>query len=160
MLKETIAALRMFPGKDSWVLTAKIAALCGTLLAAIGWLSGFAYWDPISSLPQIITTSILLFFLPSLAEEILFRGLLIKPSAKWTAILSVLLFIAWHPIQAYTFGPAWSGLFLTPSFLLATLILGVSLTYLRLVTKSLWPPIALHWFVVAAWKLAFGGPFL
>jgi len=38
-------------------------------------------------------------------------------------------------------------------------VLGTALGRIYAATKSLWPPILVHWFVVASWKLFLGGPF-
>jgi predicted Abi (CAAX) family protease len=73
-------------------------------------------------------------------------------------VLCVAVFVAWHPFQAVTFGPPWSALFLDPWFLLATAVLGTALVRIYRATGSIWPGVAVHWLVVASWKLLFGGP--
>ena len=74
-------------------------------------------------------------------------------------ISAALLFVAWHPVQALTIGPAWAEIFLHPTFWIATLILGIILAHIRIVSRSLWPVILIHWFAVLIWKSLLGGPF-
>ena len=102
-----------------------------------------------------------LFLAPALGEELLFRGLLIPrelPNRREIA-LSVLLFVAWHPLQAVTFGPPWAAAFLNPWFLGCAAILGLALARIYAATRSLWPCVITHWFIVLIWKLVLGGPF-
>lgn len=102
-----------------------------------------------------------LFVAPAFGEELLFRGLIIpreRPEPKWL-LFSVVLFVAWHPLQAMTIGPPWAGAFLNPWFLAATTVLGAALVRIYAATGSLWPPILVHWLVVLGWKLLLGGPF-
>lgn len=76
----------------------------------------------------------------------------------WRWIVAVGLFVAWHPLQAMTFGPPWAALFLDPWFLLAVAVLGTALVAQFRATGSVWPCVVSHWLVVLCWKLAFGGP--
>lgn len=98
---------------------------------------------------------------PALGEELLFRALLIprdRPTFGWI-VLSVLLFVAWHPFQVVTIGPPWSDLFLDPWFLALAAILGTALARIYAATRSLWPCVLVHWLVVFGWKAFLGGPF-
>jgi len=107
--------------------------------------------------------AVVVIILPSLAEELIFRALLVpRPDQAfpfWRSIATITLFVGWHPFQALTFGPPWSAAFLTPSFLVAVFVLGATLTAIYRKTGSLWPCVAIHWLLVVSWKLFFGGPF-
>jgi len=119
--------------------------------------------DPVVDLPSALIAVVMLFFIPALAEELIFRGILLSWFASFSQRLgnwlSIGLYVLWHPLQALTFGPPWSAIFLQPSFLFATFILGIILTHIRIVSQSLWPVIAIHWLLVLVWKLLFAGPF-
>jgi predicted Abi (CAAX) family protease len=152
--------LRRWPDARGWALSLLLLALAAAPLYLIGHAGGFATWSPRPLGSGDLAVAALLFFIPSLGEELLFRGVLLPGRrAALFAPLSVLLFTLWHPLQAWSFGPPWAALFLEPAFLAAVFVLGVTLTAIRLVTRSLWPAIIGHWLVVAAWKLVLGGPF-
>ncbi len=140
-----------------WSLAVTVIAITALLL--LFQAAGLARWSPVRDVATILSIAAMLFVAPALLEELLFRGVLLKSESTLSAISSVAAFVAWHPLQAYTIGPPWSAQFLDPAFLAGVAILGIALTGLRLHTASLWPPIILHWLVVAGWKLLFGGPF-
>ncbi len=135
----------------------------GAIIALAGFFGGWLAFDPVGDIPAALIAGIFLFFVPVFIEELVFRGVLLSWlatfSQRWGSWLSAFLFMLWHPLQALTFGPPWAAIFLQPSFLFATFILGIILTHIRIVTQSLWPVIAIHWTLVLAWKLFFGGPF-
>ncbi|MGB3722146.1 MAG: CPBP family glutamic-type intramembrane protease [Pacificimonas sp.] len=162
-LRRLRAALRCWPTPRDWTSCGGIG-LAGALFcyaaAHIGGLVGFA---PVRDNALVFGALTTLFFVPALAEEILFRGLMVPQGRGVRSLLgvmaSVALFTLWHPLQAITFGPPRSGLFLDPWFLVAVTALGITLTAQYRVSHSLWPPVLTHWLIVAAWKLLFGGPF-
>nr|WP_257215064.1 CPBP family glutamic-type intramembrane protease [Sphingomonas sp. R-74633] len=103
-----------------------------------------------------------LMFVPALGEELVFRALLVPPPHQpfpaWQWALAIAIFVAWHPFQALTFGPPWSEIFLDWRFLTIAAALGALLVRLYRATGSIWPCVATHWLMVAAWKLLFAGP--
>ena len=106
----------------------------------------------------------MLFFVPSLLEEMLFRGALHPapdaPHRPLRILVAAALFVLWHPLQVWSgIGPDWSALFVTPAFLVCVTIAALTLGLLREISGSLWPTILFHWGMVAAWKLLLGGPF-
>lgn len=62
---------------------------------------------------------------PAIGEELLFRVVLLPQPRPDTALpmvplaASVILFVAWHPIQVLVFGPHWARTVLDPWFLAA-----------------------------------------
>jgi len=94
---------------------------------------------------------------PSLAEELIFRGAL-QPARidSWRALagsgLSLTAFIAWHPIQVWTGWFTGQAVFLTPEFLAVAGLLGLVCTISVHRSGSLWPAVAMHWVVVVVWK--------
>ncbi len=133
------------------------------MVAALGFLAEWLVWNPVTNIMSLLVTAAFLFFVPALLEELVFRGVLLswltQLTPRWGAWLSTLLFVAWHPLQALTIGPPWADMFLHPTFWIATLILGIILAHIRIVSRSLWPVILIHWFAVLIWKSLLGGPF-
>ncbi len=109
-----------------------------------------------------IRYALILLVVPSLGEEILFRGLIVPPPGQpmppLVAIAAVAAFVMWHPLQAVTFGPPWAATFLDPAFLFVVAILGTTLVWMYRRSGSIWPGVIVHWLVVAGWKLVFDGP--
>jgi predicted Abi (CAAX) family protease len=148
------------PSASDWRFAAGQAAWLLPLLGLLGWLGGFASWKPALGSDSMKLLAIA-FFLPVLAEESLFRVALIPPdrgAAKTgrAAIVSVLLFTFWHPLQNRLYWVPWADLADNPWFLAAVAALGAACARLWLRTGSIWPCVALHWIVVALWKTAFG----
>ena len=99
---------------------------------------------------------------PAFTEELIFRGLLIPTRGdrsrpiRWIAA-GLLLFVAWHVIEALIFLPG-AHLFLTAPFLICALILGAGCAGMRYLTGSMWPAVVFHGLIVFLWQAAFGGP--
>jgi membrane protease YdiL (CAAX protease family) len=87
---------------------------------------------PLDALVSLLVIAVL----PGVCEELVIRGVLLPslarrlPGAAWLAVMaSALLFAAIH---------------LDPYRFLFTLALGLALGFLRLATRSLWPPVVAH----------------
>ncbi|WP_373490675.1 type II CAAX prenyl endopeptidase Rce1 family protein [Parasphingorhabdus sp.] len=162
-IKQTWRALKVWPAAGRWKAIAALALPTMAIIALAGYLGGWLYLDPVTDLPSALIAALILFFVPALAEELVFRGVLLSWFARFSQRLgnwlSILLFVLWHPVQALAFGPPWAAIFLQPSFLFATFILAIVLTHIRIASQSLWPVILIHWLLVVLWKLLFGGPF-
>lgn len=129
------------------------------ILAVLGWAGGLVDPAPLD-LPAFFGFAAVAVFVPTLAEEVIFRAVLLpSPRANPSLIRSALAigaFVVWHPLQVLWFGAAWGAVVLNPWFLAAVVVLGVATTRLYLATASLWPPVLLHWLVVVAWKVLGG----
>ncbi len=160
-LTDTLDAVRHMPDRRGWW---RVAA---ELLWAVPVLLLVAYAGDLVRIVQPPDSAALLrlggtlLIAPALGEELLFRAALIpRDHPRWPSLaLSVALFVAWHPLQAVTFGPPWAGAFLDPWFLLAVAVLGVALARIYAATRSIWPCVLTHWVVVVTWKAFLGGPF-
>lgn len=114
---------------------------------------------------QMIGFSVLLFAQPALVEEIVFRGLLLPrdgrslPRGRLLAIAGValVLYVVSHPINARLFRPQVLGLFESPAYLALTTLLGIACTATYLISRSIWPPVVLHWLTVVVWIWLLGG---
>eukprot|EP00850_Spirogloea_muscicola_P007356 SM000037S13491 [mRNA] locus=s37:218558:220452:+ [translate_table: standard] len=104
------------------------------------------------------------FFVPCLLEESAFR-VLPNPHARepvsalrralW-GIASLVLYVLWHPLNAWLLTPIMRPIFYDPHFLVVTTLLGLACTILFFRTGSVWPPVFLHWATVTVW-LTLGG---
>lgn len=162
-IKQTWRALLIWPDSGRWKAAFGVALPTAAIIALCGYLGGWLRFDPVMDLQSALVAVMILFFIPALVEELVFRGVLLSWfatfSQRWGNWLSAILFTLWHPFQALTFGLPWSAIFLQPSFLFATFLLGIVLIHIRIVSQSLWPVIVIHWILVLLWKLFFGGPF-
>ncbi len=163
IFQQTLGALKTWPDSRHWFAALRLAVPALAIMAALGFLAGWLVWSPVTDIMTLLVAAAFLFFVPALLEELLFRGALLswltRLTPRWGAWLSTLLFVAWHPLQALTIGPPWADMFLQPTFWIATLIMGIILSHIRIVSRSLWPVILIHWFAVLIWKSLLGGPF-
>ncbi len=111
------------------------------------------------------TLFIILFIFPSFLEESFFRGIIIPLkktqdnnvlSAIYT-IISSSAFTLWHPLNAWAGNKGAAEYFYDSSFLLITFVLGIVCSITYIISRSLWIPVAIHWIVVVAWVVFFGG---
>ena len=137
-----------------------ISALGLCLIAAVALPAGIARWSPDFAGWPLQLAKVMV--LPAFTEELVFRGLLIptrgdrsKP-ISWI-VAGLLMFVAWHVVEALTFLPG-AHLFLTAPFLTCALILGSGCAAMRYLTGSLWPAVLFHGLSVFMWQAAFAGP--
>jgi len=106
-----------------------------------------------------------LFLFPSFLEESFFRGVLIPNGAKERglrftvsiALISSILFVLWHPLNALTINRGAQGIFLNPFFLFIAFCLGLACSLSYIYSKSLWAAVMIHWVTVCVWVLFLGG---
>lgn len=111
----------------------------------------------------VLPVTLLVF--PALFEEALFRGLLmprqfLNRGGAATALTiggSTLLYVAWHPLNAWLFTPSARTLFYDPAFLFIVGALGIACGYSYAVSRSLWAPTLIHWATVLIWVFFLGG---
>jgi uncharacterized protein len=113
-------------------------------------MSGVLESHPLSSRSEILTISLSTFFVPSLAEELVFRGWLRK-GAPIAASLSLVAYVFWHPLQVWLGLPFARPEFLDPRFLSLVAWLGLACTLSRIRSGSIWPAVIIHWGVVVVW---------
>jgi predicted Abi (CAAX) family protease len=163
-VRDLAVGLGTLPGRREWLESAVWALLLVVLSAPLAWAGGLIELPPAAS-AGIARTVLLPFLVPALLEECFFRGLLLphparsglplEQRARWWAV-SLIAYVAVHPIAAAFVRPAAQGVFDTPAFLVEALLLGITATALYERTGSLWPAVLLHGAVVAVW-LNLGG---
>jgi|SRR5437867_303849 predicted Abi (CAAX) family protease len=113
----------------------------------------------------MIGSGLLLFVQPALVEEIVFRGLLLPRKAdSWprgrlvlVAAAALAAYVVSHPINARLFRPQVLGVFESAPYLVLTTLLGLACTAAYLISRSIWPPVAIHWLTVVLWIWLLGG---
>jgi predicted Abi (CAAX) family protease len=132
----------------------------------VGFCSGFFSIHVLETdIGVMIALPVSLFFIPSLLEEVVFRGFLIPYKERavssihvlFYAAFSIVLFIAWHPINAMTINHPAYTMFTNPLFLSLAALMAIACTITYIKTGSLWVPIAIHWLTVLVWVFLLSG---
>jgi predicted Abi (CAAX) family protease len=133
------------------------------LIGTKGGVFQFELLRPEKPIHFILPITLVLF--PCLPEEVFFRGLLLprKNLALWTRrnivfiVISSLLFVAWHPLNALLVNTSAIQLFRNACFLAIVFLLGIicAVTYMQ--SGSLWIPVTIHWLTVFVWVFFLGG---
>jgi predicted Abi (CAAX) family protease len=154
-------ALRL-PDRNGWWRALPIAIGGLAIIATVAITTGLVGFDPMPIGWTWLRYAALLAIVPSLGEEILFRGLIVpprgQPMSAFMGIIAVAVFVLWHPLQAVTIGPPWASIFVDPVFLAIVTVLSVTLVWMYRRSGSIWPGVIVHWLVVAGWKLVCSGP--
>ncbi|MCR9079044.1 MAG: CPBP family glutamic-type intramembrane protease [Hyphomonadaceae bacterium] len=152
------------PGLSDWRLALVCIIAFSAISAGFGLATGLFVFSEMPVPAELLRVALIAFFLPAVFEELVFRGPLLWLQKKSGAVsrvaiaVSLAAFVAWHPINAHTFMPQAADVFLDFRFLFIAALLGIATTFLALRTRSLWPPILLHWFAVIGWKACLGAP--
>jgi predicted Abi (CAAX) family protease len=132
----------------------------------IGFCSGFFTIQVLKTdMWVMIVLPISLFFIPSLLEEIVFRGFLLPHRERKIpticlllySVFSVVVFVVWHPINAMTINPSAYPMFTNPLFLCIASLMAIACTITYLKAGSLWVPVAIHWLTVLVWVFFLNG---
>ncbi|MDQ2696273.1 MAG: CPBP family glutamic-type intramembrane protease [Pseudomonadota bacterium] len=157
-----------WPGRRGWTKTALLAAAYGLTALPLGLAGGLLTPGCTAAPGPALAFALASFIAPSLGEEMLFRVLPIPHASEaveprrrraWAAT-ALILFVLWHPLNAWLLKPWLGPLFYDPLFLLLAGLLGLACTVAYLRTGSLWPPVLIHWLAVLVWNLCLGGPAL
>lgn len=154
------------PTGESWLVGLGLTGIYALVALAIGFPTGFLQVTP-AGLPwgQKVALAGRALITPAILEELFFRGLLLPhPGEQATlttqltwSIISLLLFVIYHPLNGFSFFPPGRNTFVQPTFLVLAALLGAVCTIVYLYSGSLWLPVILHWVVVAVWLLELGG---
>ncbi|MDY7021934.1 MAG: CPBP family glutamic-type intramembrane protease [Cyanobacteriota bacterium] len=145
-----------------------ILGLCvyGLVALPLGFLSGFLQFHLVVRLHWAMLRDLVkVFFFPALVEEIIFRVLLIphpfervsKLTWVFWMVLSLGLFIIYHPFNALTFYPPGNPTFFNPIFLILAGLLGLVCAIVYRLTGSLWGIVIIHGLVVFLWLYVLDG---
>ena len=157
------SVVRIIPRATDWLATLFVGLLLAPLLGACLLASNVMQWQPVFD-AATLQLALIALVIPALGEELLFRAAIFPrpaagdPMPQSALLISTIAFVLWHPLQAFLFGGARSEIFLDPFFLVAVALLGIGCAWLYWRTRSIWPPVVLHWLAVVGWKSLAGGP--
>lgn len=165
ILNRVLASLAI-PTRQDWLVLVLLLIVYSIIAIPYGWKFGFLQIN-IWSANWIEKCLLILrcLFTPAIIEELFFRVILLPhPSEitnwlKWGlwAVVSLVLFILYHPLNAKLFFKAASPTFFNHVFLTLTSLLGIICTVAYTLTGSLWVIVLIHWVVVVVWLIVFGG---
>ena len=164
--KRIIHAALTIPSYHDLLLSLLILVLMSLITLSLGLESGFLQFNiPNANFSLFARISIIAFFFPSIAEELIFRVMMVPHIQEQSSIktkliysvISLIFFIVYHPINALTFYPNALTTFTDVRFLLLAAILGISCTVAYLFTGSLWIITVIHWLCVITWLFMLGG---
>lgn len=154
------------PKLQDWLVIAVMLGIYSVIAIPLGFKLGFLQMEIWSAnwIDKCWLICRCLFF-PALAEELFFRVLLLPHPLEisnlfqrclW-AIVSLLLFVVYHPLNAKTFFKPGLTTFFNPIFLGLAALLGIICTVAYGLTGSLFVIVVIHWIVVVFWLIVFGG---
>ncbi|PZV12548.1 MAG: CPBP family intramembrane metalloprotease domain-containing protein [Leptolyngbya sp.] len=154
------------PTLENWSVALGALLIYGAIALPIGLSQRFLQFKPwyVSSWHYLLL-AVRLFFMPALIEEFIFRVLLLPyPRAGITgqmwflwAVFSLIMFIAYHPLNAKTLYKPGNPTFFDPIFLTLAGFLGIACTITYFLTSSLLLITLLHWIVTTTWLTLLGG---
>jgi predicted Abi (CAAX) family protease len=161
-----LGALKTWPSARTWGRCALAYAAFLACALPIGAVSGLLHAGLPGARPaEIAGTCLMVLVHPAFVEEMLFRALLLPRNAASmrrvplfvTAGVALALYVASHPLNAMLFRPQALSLFASPGYLTLVAMLGATCTWAYLSSRSIWPPVAIHWLTVVAWIWLLGG---
>lgn len=165
LLQRSIESVIAVPSLTTCLEVGFLLFIYTSIVLPIGFRTKFLHWNLLRSHQIIIKILLTSLFTPAILEEIFFRVLLLPhPTEKtsivtlsfWT-LISLILFVIYHPINAITFFPAGRKTFFEPVFLGCAALLGLICTIAYENSGSLWLAAFIHWLVVIIWLIFLGG---
>lgn len=154
-----------WPDRAIWRQTALIFVVFAINSSAFIFATGLFEFRLANDPYTLLRTGIIALIIPSLLEELLFRGPLIALQSRIhasamtiVALGSLALFVLWHPFNAAFMLTEAQSLFFDWRFLMVAFFLGIATTTAALRAGSIWPAVAIHWTAVISWKTFFSGP--
>lgn len=164
LAEKLINSLITLPTLTNWLEVFFLLLIYTVIILPIGLITKFLDYNWQKS-PTIITKIVLTsLFTPAILEEIFFRVFLLpSPTEKISAttylwiVVSLIMFIIYHPLNALTFFPAGRKTFFEPVFLFSAGLLGLICAIAYQKSGSLWLAVFVHWLIVVAWLIFLGG---
>ena len=159
-------AISTIPDVEVWLSSVALVLVLMLISLPIGFYMGFLEVELLkASRQKIVSVMAICLLSPAITEELFFRILLLPQPTEnansatvWLwGVISLAMFIVYHPLNALSFYPAGLKTFFNPAFLLLAALLGVICSIVYLQSGSLWPPVLIHWLVVVVWLLLLGG---
>ncbi|MBD2501586.1 CPBP family intramembrane metalloprotease [Anabaena azotica FACHB-119] len=159
-------AFSTLPNIQAWLTTVVILLLFTAIALPLGFYTHFLKFEFLLTSPvKIILIIAGCLIIPAILEELVFRVLLLPHLTENTAIIqqlfwgftSLISFIIYHPLEGLTVYPPGKETSLNPVFLLLVALLGIVCNFAYYQSGSIWTPVFIHWVIVVAWLLFFGG---
>jgi predicted Abi (CAAX) family protease len=167
LMKSRLAqSFSTFPSNSDWILTIALLLIFPLIVVPLGFRFKFLKVEiPKISLRVLLRVALVSLFFPAMAEEALFRVLLLPHKAEQASLasqllfgsISLALFIIYHPLNATFFIKSAKTTFSSFAFLTSAAILGIVCSIAYFKSGSIYPPIILHWIFVLGWILCLGG---
>ena len=166
VLRRAIAAVVIVPTAREWIATAGILTIYAAIALPVGLRTGFLRLgltgEPIA---KTVVGLFRLFFAPALVEELCFRVAMVphpvERVSEWElvawAIVSMVVYILYHPLMASSGYAKGKPTFFQPAFLGLVGMLGIACLVAYRITGSVWPAVAIHWIVMVVWLFCLGG---
>lgn len=165
IIQRVILGFSNLPAVTDWLNAILLIFIYAVIALPVGFLLNFLQLDLQDSrkiVIKIITTSLVA---PGILEELVFRVILLpQPSENLTfqivsiwSLISLLLFVIYHPLNGITFFTAGRETFFNPVFLFLAALLGLICTVAYLQSGSIWISVVIHWLIVVIWLLCLGG---
>jgi len=154
------------PNPRDWLVAGLALLIYGAIALPIGFSQKFLKLQPwVTTTWHYPLLALRLLVMPALIEELIFRVLLLPyprdgiTAQLWIvwAIVSLIVFIAYHPFNAKTLYKRGNPTFFHPIFLLLAGLLGLVCTIAYFLTGSLITITLIHWIVVMLWLMLLGG---
>ncbi|BAZ43618.1 abortive infection protein [Chondrocystis sp. NIES-4102] len=163
--EKLVTSLVTLPTLTNWLEGFFFLLIYAAIVLPIGFITEFIHCSWQRSPKLIIKIILTSLFTPAILEEIFFRVILLpSPIVETTAntlycwiIVSLVLFIIYHPLNALTFFPAGRKTFFQPVFLFSAGLLGFINSISYLTSGSIWQAIFIHWIIVIIWLIFLGG---
>ena len=161
-----IAALTTIPGWRTWGRCALVYGVFLICAVPIGLLTGLLHpGTPRVPIAETLVTGLVVLVHPAFVEELVFRVVLLPQNTASMrrrrvlviAAAALALYVALHPLNAILFRPQAVALFESPAYLSLAALLGAACTAAYFISRSIWPPVVIHWLTVMAWLYVLGG---
>ena len=164
VLRRILAATLSFPRLGDWLIALAVLVVYGVIALTLGFRNGFFRWQ-MPNQKRLGWKLLWLLFSPALIEELIFRVIFLPYPSHDTlpnywflwALVGLILFILYHPLNALIFYRKAKPVFRRPIFLWLCGLLGLACTIAYFLTGSLWVIVLIHWSVVAVWLFGLGG---
>jgi predicted Abi (CAAX) family protease len=160
------AALKTIPDRRTWGRCALAYLVFLVVAFPLGLMTGLLHPGMPTVQPmQILMTLLVVLVHPAFVEEFIFRVVLLPRDAAQTprvrlaalVVVSLALYVGSHPVNAILFRPQVLTLFESPAYLTVTTLLGMTCTAAYFLSRSIWPPVVIHWLTVVLWLFLLGG---
>lgn len=164
MLYRLSAAIATIPDTQAWAWTIALLVAYALISLPIGFRLGFVQVEVLKgSWPLVAGIIAGSFLMPGMSEELFFRVLLFPHPTEKASLMtlwlwgctSLFIFLVYHPLNIFAIGH--DKTFREPVFLLLAALLGIACTISYWQSGSLWPPVVIHWLIVAVWLILLGG---